>query len=502
MLSGGYFEKKYNLGAECDDFKRRGRCSCEIQLFFLVKIDVDLVAPHFLGDGKVPTLTSLARFSSIAGQPKHAGDVRKCAIWLAGYLKRIGLAHVRLFPTPGPPIVYGDWLHAQGRPTVLIYGHYDVVPAEPLTEWQSPPFSPEVRGPYLYGRGVADDKGQLFVHLTAIESCLRRYGQLPVNVKVLIEGEEEIGSPHLGAFLARHRDTLKADVALVSDMTMAGEGRPAVPYAIRGMQSASIEITGARHDLHSGSFGGVLSNPLEVLAGIVARLHDANGRIAIPGFYDRVRARSAAERAFMAGNGPADAELLQTAEAAAGWGEAGYSLYERATIRPALTVNGIVGGHQGPGPKAVLPARAAAKLDIRLVPDQRPEEIARLLTAHVARITPPGVRTRVRIGPSARPVVVDRNHPAVQAAARAYAKGFGVRPVYRRIGGSIPVIAMLKDGLGIPVVMMGFAAPSSRIHAPNERLYLPDFFKGVATSMHFMQEIAAVLPARAAAHAA
>jgi acetylornithine deacetylase/succinyl-diaminopimelate desuccinylase-like protein len=406
-------------------------------------------------------------------------------------MRQIGLERVAVDPMPGHPIVSGHWGHASGQPTVLIYGHYDVQPAEPVEAWRSPPFDPIVCGNYLYGRGSADDKGQLFVHLKAIEAYLASVGRLPVNVRCVFEGEEEIGSPNLHSFLDCRRQALAAEVAVVSDMLMAGSGRPAVTYATRGMLSAEIEVEGARHDLHSGNFGGAVHNPMEALCGMIDRLHEPTGRIAIPGFYDDVRPCSPDERKFMAQNGPSNTELLRDMEARFGWGEPGFSLYERTTIRPALTVNGIAGGYEGAGPKSVLPARAAAKLDLRLVPDQEPDKIARLVQNYFAQITPPTVQSRLLIGASAEPVVVNRNHPVLGATARAYIAGFGVKPVFRRLGGTIPIVHILADALNIPVAMMGFATPRSRIHAADERLYLPDFFKGIDTSIHFLAELGA-----------
>jgi acetylornithine deacetylase/succinyl-diaminopimelate desuccinylase-like protein len=440
-------------------------------------------------DQFVADLQTFVRFPSVSAQPQYANSLGDCARWLSGHLRDIGLEQVETIPIPRSPIVYGGWCRAHLQPTVLLYGHYDVQPAEPIAEWWSPPFGALVHGDYLYGRGSADDKGQIFVHLKAIETYLRTVGRLPVNVKCIIEGEEEIGSPNLGTFIERNRAALAADVVVISDTLMAGQSRPAVTYSLRGALSAEIQVEGTAADLHSGNYGGAVCNPMEALAGMIGHLHDASGRVAIPGFYDQVRTCGAAEREFMARNGPSDAQLLADMRAARGWGEPGFSLYERTTIRPALTVNGIAGGYQGEGPKAVLPACAVAKLDFRLVPDQDPDQVATLLKSFIARITPPTVRSRVRIGASVKPVGVSRNHPTVRTAAQAYVSGFGVNPVLRRLGGTIPVVRMLVDTFNIPVVMMGFAAPQSQIHAPNERLYLPDFFKGIATSMHFLAEV-------------
>jgi acetylornithine deacetylase/succinyl-diaminopimelate desuccinylase-like protein len=435
-------------------------------------------------------LKEFIRFPSISAQPAHAADVRQCADWLAGHLKGIGLKHVNIVPTRGHPIVYAAGEHDPRRPTVLIYGHYDVQPADPLRAWRSPPFQPVVRGDNLYGRGASDDKGQLFAHVKALEAYLIIEGTLPVNVKCLFEGEEEIGSPNLPAFLARHREKLKADVAVISDMSIPAPDRPAITYAMRGALSLELTVASSRRDLHSGIFGGAVHNPLQVLCEMIAQLHDVRGRIAIPGFYDRVRVWSEGERDYMAQSGPADSEILRNAQVAQEWGEPHFTLYERTTIRPTLTVSGIVGGYQGEGPKAVIPARATAKLNFRLVSDQEPQEIERLFRRYVAAITPPTVRTTIRMQVSAPPALVDRSHPAMRSAARAYRRGFGAMPVFLRSGGTIPVVNLLHQTLGIPTVLMGFALPDDQMHGPDEKFHLPNFFNGITTSICFLSEVA------------
>lgn len=439
----------------------------------------------------VSELRHFVRFPSISTQPQHAADVRHCAIWLANHLRQIGLQKVKVIPTHGHPLVYAEWGQVPGRPTVLVYGHYDVQPVDPLDKWVSPPFEPTVRGNDLYGRGAADDKGQLFTHVKAIESYLRTVGELPVNVKCLFEGEEEIGSPNLATFFERNRETLAADVAVVSDMRILAPNRPAITYALRGALSLELEVRGPKEDLHSGNFGGVVHNPLQVLCEIIAKLHDKEGRVAIPGFYDRVRTVSENERAYMARAGPADAQILNDAKAEIGWGEHGYALYERISIRPALTVNGIIGGYQGSGTKAVIPARAVAKLNFRLVPEQDPGIISQLFRQFIARVTPSTVRSAVRVQMAAKPAVINPSHPAIRAAAVAYRKGFGADPVLLRSGGTIPVVNLMQETLGIPTVLMGFALPDDRLHAPNEKFHLSNFYNGIATSITFLSEIGA-----------
>jgi acetylornithine deacetylase/succinyl-diaminopimelate desuccinylase-like protein len=438
----------------------------------------------------VAELSDFVRFPSISAQPQRAADVRNCAAWLATHLRKLGLERVQFIPTRRHPVVYAEWLHARERPTVLVYGHYDVQPADPVEEWHAPPFEPVVHGDDLHGRGAADDKGQMFTHVKAIESFLRTTGSLPVNVKCLFEGEEEIGSPNLPAFLKRHARTVAADVAVLSDSPMLGPDRPVITESLRGGLSVELEVRGPGHDLHSGNFGGAVHNPLQALCEIIAKLHDANGRVSIPEFYDRVRHFGDQGRAYMRKVGPADDKILADAATARGWGETGYTLYERTTIRPALTINGITGGYGGRGVKAVIPARASAKLNVRLAPDQDPQEIDRLFRAYIARIALPTVRVVIRTHLSAKPAVIDRGHPAIRAAAQAYRTGFGVAPVFLRCGGTIPVVSLFQEMLGIPTVLMGFALPDDRLHAPNEKFHLPNFFNGIATSIKFLSEIA------------
>jgi acetylornithine deacetylase/succinyl-diaminopimelate desuccinylase-like protein len=438
-------------------------------------------------------LQTFIRFPTVSAQPEHARDLKECAKWLADHLRWIGLKNVRIVSTSGHPIVYADWLRDPALPTVLIYGHYDVQPPDPLAEWHSPPFEPIVRGEQLYGRGASDDKGQMFTHVKALEAYLKTQGMLPVNVRCIFEGEEEIGSPNLTAFLRNNSEALSADVAVVSDTRMLGPDRPALTYAMRGALSLELEIHGPAQDLHSGNFGGAIHNPLQVLCEIVASLHDTAGRIMIPGFYDRVRRWSKEERALMARWGPTDDQILRDAKARVGWGETGYTLYERVTIRPALTINGITGGYEGTGVKAVIPARAMVKLNFRLVPDQDPSEVEQLFREHIARLTPNTVTSEVRTTLRAQPALIDRTHPALRAAAVAYRAGFGEAPAFLRSGGTIPVINTLQETLGIPTVLMGFALPDDRMHAPNEKFHLPNFRHGIATSIYFLNEIARTL---------
>lgn len=432
-------------------------------------------------------LKQFVKFPSVSGQPKHKGDVKLCAQWLANHLKTIGLSEVNLILTPGHPIVYARGGYVQGRPTLLIYGHYDVQPVDPISAWKRPPFEPTILGDYLLGRGASDDKGQLFAHIKAIESFLATASGLPINVKCLFEGEEEIGSRHLLRLLRQCRQEMDSDVIVVSDTCMLGPNRPAITYSLRGSLSLEMMVRGPKHDLHSGTFGGAIHNPIQVLSEILARLHDADGRVTIPGFYDRVRLLSSKERAYMAHTGPGDAQILQDTGVEQGFGESGFTLYERTTIRPALTLNGIVGGYSGAGNKSIIPSHAIAKLNFRFVPDQNPRRIERLFRAYITHISPPTVFTAIRVsGPAAKPVVVNHRHPIMHAAILAYRDVFGRAPVFIRSGGTIPIVSTFDTELGRPIILMGFGLPDDRVHAPNEKFFLPNFYKGIATSIRFI----------------
>lgn len=435
-------------------------------------------------------LLQLVAIPSISTDPAYAPAVRACAAWLARHLRAIGLDGVRVFETPRHPIVYAEKQVSPRLPTLLIYGHYDVQPVAPAAAWTVPPFGGLVRGNRLYGRGASDDKGQLFTHVKALEILLRTGRQLPLNVKMLLEGEEEIGSPHLGAFIREHRHLLRADCAVLSDTNLLSAEQPALTFGLRGSFSAELEVRGPHTELHSGIFGGAVLNPLQALCGLLAGLHDARGRIMLPGFYDDVQPISPAERAYAARYGPPDAQLLREAGVGQGWGEAGYTLYERTTLRPSLSITGLSGGYEGAGTKSIIPAVARAKLSFRLAAGQDPHAVEQQLRAYLARRTPTQVRAILRVQLHARPYQVAPGHPAMRAAARAYVGGFGRPPVLQRSGGTIPVAVLLEEALGLKTILMGFGLPDDRKHGPDEFLYLPNFWRGIHTSQVFMRDVA------------
>jgi acetylornithine deacetylase/succinyl-diaminopimelate desuccinylase-like protein len=435
-------------------------------------------------------LFEFLRIPSVSTVPELAPDVQRAAQWVADRMQAAGLTGVRIDPTANHPVVYGAWTGAPGAPTVLIYGHYDVQPADPVALWTSPPFEPTLRDGYVYARGASDDKGQALVHLEAIAAYMATVGHLPVNVKVFIEGEEEIGSPNLEDWVKRHAADLSADVALISDTAIVAPDQPSIVYGLRGLAYMELEVTGPNRDLHSGQYGGAVLNPANALCHIIAGLHDADGRVTIPGFYDRVRPLTDEERAALA-RVPFDLDAFRAATGSAGgWGEAGYSIAERLGARPTLDVNGLWSGWTGPGAKTVLPAKAGAKVSMRLVPDQDPHVIAQLFADHVQRLSPAGVSVAVSELHGGWPALVDRDLPAMRAAARAYELGFGRAPVYTREGGTIPVVALLQQALNIPSILMGFGLPDDNLHAPDERYRLDNFDRGIETSIAFLDALA------------
>jgi acetylornithine deacetylase/succinyl-diaminopimelate desuccinylase-like protein len=438
-------------------------------------------------------LCELLRIPSVSTQPEHAGDCKAAATWLANRMTRAGLEHAAVMPTGGHPIVYADWLHAGDQaPTVLVYGHYDVQPPEPLDEWNRPPFEPERPGDgNVYARGAADDKGQLFVHIASVEACLNATGSLPVNIKFFLEGEEESGSEHLDAYIEREADRLRADACLISDSHMPAPGQPALVASLRGMAYCEVTVSGPAFDLHSGTYGGAVRNPAEALARMIAACKDDSGHILIPGFYDGVSELDASERASLAASYDADAFLDETGVPAP-WGEQGYSVPEQTGSRPTLEVNGIVSGYTGEGAKTVLPARAMAKVSMRLVDGQRWQHIGERFAQFMRDVAPPEVTVDVQTLHGGDPCTCDPSIPAMCAAKAALVGTFGKEPVHMRVGGSIPVVASIDKFLDIPTVLMGFGLPDDRLHSPNEKMSLDQFHLGIATSIRFWNEYANV----------
>ena len=447
---------------------------------------------HSTSESRLDSLKAFLRIPSISALPEHADDVRRAARWLADNLRQAGLEHVEVAESGGHPVVYADWLHAEGAPTVLVYGHYDVQPVDPLDLWSSPPFEPVVHGGRILARGSADDKGQIHAHAMAGAALLEVRGAYPVNVRYVFEGEEESSSIHLDAWLVANRERLAADVAIISDTGFFEGNLPAITVSLRGLMYAQIDVVLSRVDLHSGGYGGAVHNPAVALAQIIAALKGPDGRIRIPGFYDAVVALSEDERAAIAAL-PFDEESYRTAVGVPALvGEAGYTTLERKATRPTLDVNGIWGGFQGEGAKTIIPAHAHAKVSCRLVADQDPADIFEKLAAFVAEIAPPGVSVTVRDLGGGRPSVTPIEHPVTQAAARALEATFGRAPLYVREGGSIPVSASFESILGLPVVLLGFSQPHENAHAPDEWLDLANYEGAIRAIIATFDEIAAI----------
>ena len=432
-------------------------------------------------------LAVLLAFPTISSLPPHRGDIAAAARWLAAHLGRMGMQRARVLPGlgRGAPSVYAEWLGAPGKPTLLLYGHFDVQPPGALSEWRTPPFRAVVAGQRLYARGASDDKGQLFIHLKAIECYLATIGRLPLNIKVWLEGEEEIGSPHLSAFLGHEAGRLHADAVLISDTEMPWPGQPAIITGLRGNVSLELELRGSPRDLHSGRYGGATPNPIHALGTIIAGLHARQDRVAIPGFYTSVRELAREARRALGATGPTDEHFLDALRLPAGCGEPGYTLFERTTIRPALNVTQIVAGNPG-----VIPGRATAQINVRLVPDQEPATIVELVRRRIAELTPPSARAVLRVRGASAPVIIPTDHPIIGAAQRAVEVIWEQPPLMTRSGGSIPLVGQFRLRLGVPVVLLGFGLPDDHIHAANESLYLPNFFRGVETVIRLFAEYA------------
>lgn len=440
-------------------------------------------------------LEDFLRIPSISSQPDRAPDVRRAAEHLRNRYTAIGLEHADVLDTAGHPVVYADWLHAPGKPTVLLYGHYDVQPVDPLELWHSPPFEPARQNGLLLARGASDDKGQIALHWQALEALLQTTGRLPVNLKVIAEGEEEIGSTNFDQFLQRHRDRLAADFCLVSDTAVAARGLPAITYALRGLLYFEIRVESANSDLHSGEYGGIVPNPIQALAEIVTGLKDSSGAILIPGFYEGVRPLTDEERRQFARVPFDEAAYRQANGLERLHGEPGFSPVERRWARPTLDFNGVWGGYQGPGTKTIIPAFAAAKFSCRLVPDQQAAQVAQRIREHIEAVRPQAVRVQLTELGTGDPWITPRDHPLLQAAQRALKQAYGADPVFIRSGGSIGAVDSMTRHLGATCLLVGFVLPDCHAHAPNESLDLESFEVGRQAAVRLWDEIAAITPA-------
>ncbi len=438
----------------------------------------------------IEKLKTWLRIPSVSTDSARSGDVRRAGEWILAELREAGF-EARIDETPRHPVVLAKWHGAPGAPTLLVYGHYDVQPPEPLDLWRHGAFEPTVEGDDLVARGATDDKGQALALVLGIGGALGQLGKLPVNVTFLIEGEEEIGSPNLEAYIRKHQSELGADIALISDCTQFGPGRPAITVGLKGLVYMQVELVGPNRDLHSGSFGGAVENPANALATMLAALKDADGRVQIPGFYDKVRELTDDERAEILRLEFDEAAFAADLELEHLHGEVGYSTLERKWARPTLDVNGLLSGWTGEGAKTVLPSKAMAKFSMRLVADQHPDEIKLLAENFLAKLCPPTCRMTVKCDHGAEPVLVDAKNPWMKAACRAIEKGFGKEPIFIREGGSIPVVSLLKKQLGIDTILLGLGLPDDNAHSPNEKFHLPDYQRGIETAAWLLAEMAA-----------
>lgn len=444
------------------------------------------VSPQMLSD-----LRTFLRIPSISSDGTYSPAVSACAQWLSDYLLQIGLPKAGVYQTAHHPVVCAEYMKNSSYPTILFYGHYDVQPPGNLQNWNTPPFEPIVENGHLYGRGAADDKGQIFIQLKAIEYVIRNYLSFPVNIRCLFEGAEEIGSPGLAAFLKKHPDKIQADVVMICDTKMYSAEIPAITYSLRGALNAEIVIGNSHKELHAGTYGGIVHNPAETLSALIASLQDQHGIIQIDGFYNDVILPTRDERRFMQTQGPPDGELIKSAGIKVGKREPGYSLYEQTTIRPSLTIAAMKAGHTDGGIKNIIPSTAMARIAMRLVGHQSPKETAKLLAEHVRQALPSYVKYKLRFSSMAEPVETKRRHPYVTAAARACTQVFQRTPVFLRSGGTIPVAGILSAIMTAPVILMGFALPEDNLHAANERFSLLRLQRGIETLIAFIKNISA-----------
>jgi acetylornithine deacetylase/succinyl-diaminopimelate desuccinylase-like protein len=436
-------------------------------------------------------LKEFLRIPSVSTKSEHKKDIEHAAHWVAEKLRAAGLENIEITPTNMHPVVYGESLHAPGKPTVLFYGHYDVQPAEPLELWTSPAFEPTVRDGNLFGRGTADDKGQVHIHIKALEALKNATGSLPINIKVIVEGEEEVGSVNLWDFMTKNRDRLKSDALIVSDTSMLAKGVPSITYGLRGLNYYQVEITGPAQDLHSGVFGGAVPNPLTVLSEMIAKLHDKNFRVTVPDFYKDVAQLSRTERKALNSLPWKEKEFRNTVGAPALCGENGYSIVEQLWTRPTMEVNGIWGGYTGEGAKTVIPSKAFAKLSTRLVPNQDPAKIAKLVERHIRKLLPKSVKCQFEVLSTGKPWVAPYTDPIFQKAIHSLERGFGKKAVFIREGGSIPFVTQIHDTFKVPCVLLGFGLPDENAHAPDEHILLDNYFGGIRSVALFYQALAA-----------
>ncbi len=442
-------------------------------------------------DKYLDELKEFLSYPSISNNPENKKDVEQCASYIKKHLQKIGMEHAEIYTTAGHPVVYADWLNAgNDKPTVLIYGHYDVQPVDPIELWTSPPFKADIRNGRIYARGSADDKGQVMIHFKAIEAHLVNNKSLPVNIKLIIEGEEEIGSVNLEKFISDHKELLKSDVVIISDTAMYDADHPAIGYALRGLCYMQIELTGPNRDLHSGQFGGAVENPINALANIITKLKDSKGRILIDGFYDDVVPLREEEKNEFKELPFNDNEYKSSLGVDELFGEEGYSTLERLWARPTLDCNGIWGGFTGEGAKTVLPSKAYAKISMRLVPNQDPSKIEKLFTDYVKKITPKSVKISVSGLHHGKPAMTPIDSKWVKAAYEAMKQAFGKKPVFIREGGSIPIVVTFQEILKAPAVLLGFGLPDENAHSPDENMSLNNFHKGIITSSIFYNELA------------
>ncbi|WP_261131347.1 dipeptidase [Bacillus sp. Marseille-Q3570] len=437
----------------------------------------------------IEQLKEFLKIPSISTLPEHKGDVRKAAEWLAASLEEIGMENIETIETAGHPIVYADWLHAVDKPTVLIYGHYDVQPADPLELWDSPPFEPEVRDDKLFARGATDDKGQLFIHVKALETLMDEDGKLPVNVKLCIEGEEEQASPNLPPFIKQHTDKLSCDAVLISDTSFIERGQPAICTSLRGALAMELFVKTANSDLHSGVYGGGVPNAAHNLVRLLDSLHERNGKVAVEGFYEGVPDPTEELKEEVAAIPFNEVKTKQELGLEVLFGEEGFNFLEQTGIRPTLEINGITAGFQGEGIKTIVPCEASAKISCRLVGEQDPQTVFEKVEQHVAAHKPAGTKVLLKQSIQAAPVILDSKNPMIQKAADAYETVYGVQPLFPKEGGSIPIVEVFSTVLDAPVVLMGFGLPSENLHAPNEHFHLENFTLGIETVCHYLKSL-------------